>query len=122
VRSLASGSKAVTLTVGMGADTATAWSGEVVAFVADLQRQFGAARTEVLRRRKQRHVDIAGGEWLDFLWETGRCARRRGVWPHLLTLSIAGWRSPALLPPRWIINAMNSGARVFMANFDAARL
>jgi malate synthase len=90
-------------------------------FVAELQHRFGGRRTELLERRAQRRRRLREGELLDFLPETREI--REGEW------SVAA--RPADLSRRWVeitgptdrkmvINALNSGADVFMADFEDA--
>ncbi len=90
-------------------------------FVAELQHRFGGRRAELLERRAQRRRRLREGELLDFLPETREI--REGDW------SVA--ERPAALRRRWVeitgptdrkmvINALNSGADVFMADFEDA--
>ena len=90
-------------------------------FVADLERRFGDRRRELLERRAQRRRRLREGELLDFLPDTREV--RDAEW------SVAA--RPADLRRRWVeitgptdrkmvINAMNSGADVFMADFEDA--
>jgi malate synthase len=96
-------------------------SDEALAFVAALQREFGGRRDELLEARAERQVRLDEGERPDFL-QTTRSVRE------------AEWRvAPA--PPdlrdrrveitgptdrKMVINALNSGARCFMADFEDA--
>src|SRR3979411_350472 len=90
-------------------------------FVAELQRRFGARREELLAARAQRRPRLAAGEMLDFLPETREI--REGAW------QVAP--APPDLQQRWVeitgpterkmtINALNSGADGFMADFEDA--
>jgi len=91
-------------------------------FVAELQRQFGPRRVEVLKRRQARQAEIDAGARLDFLPETA-AIRDDPSWhvaetpPDLQDrrVEITG---PA--EPKMMINALNSGARVFMADLEDA--
>jgi malate synthase len=94
---------------------------EALAFVAALQREFGAERERLLRARAQRRERLGAGGTLDFLSETAE-------------VRAADWRvapPPADLRQRWVeitgptdrkmmINALNSGADGFMADFEDA--
>ncbi len=88
-------------------------------FLADLQRRFGGTRRELLERRRGRHAELAAGGTLDFLPET--VAVRSGDWrvaepaPGLVDrrVEITGPTDRKML-----VNALNSGARVFMADFE----
>ncbi|HEU5434765.1 MAG TPA: malate synthase A, partial [Thermomicrobiales bacterium] len=96
-------------------------SPEALAFVAALQREFNGRRKELLQARAERQERIDAGESLDFLPETA-------------DVRAAGWRAaeaPADLNDRrveitgpcdrkMIINALNSGANVFMADLEDA--
>jgi malate synthase len=92
-----------------------------LAFVARLQREFGATRAALLRRRAERQAELDAGGTLAFLAATR--AVREADW------SVAP--VPKDLERRWVeitgpaerkmvINALNSGADVFMADFEDA--
>ena len=76
----------------------------------------------LLDRRAERRDRLAAGELPDFLPDTrelrdgGLAASRR----RRPTCATAASRSPARSTARWSINALNSGARVFMADFEDA--
>ena len=94
---------------------------DALAFVAALQRQFGPRRQEVLESRKRRRSGLAAGGTLDFLPETA--AIRNGTWsvaeaPADLVDRRVEITGPA--EPKMLINALNSGARVFMADIEDA--
>jgi malate synthase len=94
---------------------------DALAFVAALQRQFGPRRKEVLESRKRRRSGLAAGGTLDFLPETA--AIRNGTWsvadaPADLVDRRVEITGPA--EPKMLINALNSGARVFMADIEDA--
>jgi malate synthase len=93
---------------------------EALAFVAHLQRSFNPVREALLERRAERQVEIDAGATLGLLPETA-AIRLDPAWrvaeppPDLLDrrVEITG---PA--EPKMIINALNSGARAFMADFE----
>ncbi len=94
---------------------------EAIAFVADLERRFRDERQALLRRRALRHAEIAAGELPGFLPETAEV--RAGAWrvaaaPADLDDRRVEITGPA--EPKMMINALNSGARVFMADFEDA--
>jgi malate synthase len=100
---------------------ATVLTPEALDFVAKLHRAFDARRLELLRRREQRQAQLTAGKLPDFLPETAEI--RAGTWraapipPDLLD------RRVELTGPvdrKMIINALNSGAKVFMADFEDA--
>ncbi len=94
---------------------------DALAFVAGLQRRFGPIRDELLRARAERRGRLTAGQSLDFLSETRK-------------LRESDWKvapAPADLQQRWVeitgpterkmaINALNSGADGFMADFEDA--
>jgi malate synthase len=94
---------------------------DALAFLADLERRFRDQRDALLRRRETRHAEIDAGALPGFLPETA-------------DVRAAGWRvaaAPADLDdrrveitgpaePKMMVNALNSGARVFMADFEDA--
>jgi malate synthase len=88
-------------------------------FLARLQREFGPRRDELLAARKQRQARIDGGESLAFLPETA--AVRESEWsvaPAPADLDDRRVEITGPAEPKMIINALNSGARVFMADFE----
>ena len=94
---------------------------EALAFVADLERRFGPTRERLLAARRDRQAAIDAGATLDFRADTA-------------SIRAADWRVPAAPPdlddrrveitgpaePKMMINALNSGARVFMADLEDA--
>jgi malate synthase len=94
---------------------------DALAFVARLQREFGGQRREMLERRWTRQTRLDAGEMPDFLPETSDV--RASEWrvadapPDLddRRVEITG---PA--EPKMMINALNSGAKVFMADLEDA--
>ncbi len=97
---------------------------EAVAFVADLARTFGGTVRELLARRVARQEELdararAGLPILDFLSETKHV--REGQWTCApLPQDIRDRRVEITGPVdrKMIINALNSGAKVFMADFE----
>jgi malate synthase len=94
---------------------------DALAFLAGLQRQFGARREELLAHRQQRYADLAAGGTLDFLAETNYV--REGNWrvadpaPGLVD------RRVEITGPtdrKMTVNALNSGAQVWLADFEDA--
>jgi malate synthase len=94
---------------------------DALAFVAELQREFGPRRLELLQARARRRERLAAGEMLDFL-------------PDTREIRAASWTvapAPSDMQQRWVeitgptdrkmtINALNSGADGFMADFEDA--
>jgi len=94
---------------------------DALEFVADLQREFGARRLDLLDGRIVRQDAITAGGTLDFLPETAQ-------------IRAASWQvappAPGLIDRRveitgptdakMTINALNSGAKVWLADFEDA--
>jgi malate synthase len=90
-------------------------------FVARLQRQFGGRRTDLLRARQERQARIDAGELPAFLDETR--AIREGAWQVAPAPADLQDRRVEITGPvdrKMIINALNSGAKVFLADFEDA--
>ena len=94
---------------------------EALTFIANLHTTFNSTREQLLERRATRQAELDAGEAPDFLPETADV--RNGNWQVAST--------PADLQRRWVeitgpvdrkmmINAFNSGAQVFMADFEDA--
>ncbi len=95
--------------------------GDALAFVAALQREFGARRHELLARRAERQARIGAGELPGFLPETADV--RAGDWrvaPVPAPLRDRRCEITGPVERKMMINALNSGARVFMADFEDA--
>ena len=94
---------------------------EAVAFVAKLQRAFGGRRNELLARRAARQAEFDAGKLPDFLPETR--AVREGAWTCAPVPADIQDRRVEITGPvdrKMIVNALNSGANVFMADFEDA--
>ncbi len=94
---------------------------EAVAFVADLQRKFNGRREELLAARTERQKRLDAGEKPDFLPETAHI--RESDWTVApLPQDILDRRVEITGPVdrKMIINALNCGANVFMADFEDA--
>jgi len=94
---------------------------EALAFVAELQRKFNARREELLANREARKLRIDAGELPDFLPETREV--RESEWTVAPIPNDLEDRRVEITGPvdrKMIINALNSGANVFMADFEDA--
>ncbi len=94
---------------------------QAVALAAKLQRAFGGRRTELLAARARRQADLDAGRLPDFLPETR--AIRDGDWTCApIPADIVDRRVEITGPVdrKMVINALNSGASVFMADFEDA--
>jgi len=88
-------------------------------FLVDLQRRFGPRRSELLAARRARQLRFDAGELPDFLPETA--AIRNADWKVAPIPEVLADRRIEITGPvdrKMIINALNSGARVFMADFE----
>jgi malate synthase len=94
---------------------------DALAFVVELERRFGARRRELLEQRKDVQARIDAGWLPDFLPET-RALRDRewriGPIPEDLQDRRVEITGP--VDRKMVINALNSGASVFMADFEDA--
>jgi malate synthase len=92
---------------------------EAIAFIADLQRNFNARRKSLLEARHERQKRLDAGEKPDFL--PGTRAIREAEWTVApLPADILDRRVEITGPVdrKMIINALNSGAKIFMADFE----
>lgn len=94
-------------------------SESALAFVASLQRRFNARRLDLLAARVERQARFDAGELPDFLAETQ--AIRDGDWSVAPIPDALQDRRIEITGPvdrKMIINALNSDAKVFMADFE----
>jgi malate synthase len=99
--------------------TAEVLTDGALAFVGELHERFGARRRELLRAREERRRRLAAGERLDFLPETREV--REGDWqvrPAPVALQDRRVEITGPTTAKMVINALNSGARGFMADFE----
>ena len=111
----------VELRAAVGPRFADVLSHDALAFVADLHRQFDARRLEALARRAERQKSFDAGITPDFLAETK--AIRDGDWKVAPIPADLLDRRVEITGPvdrKMIVNALNSGAKVFMADFEDA--
>jgi malate synthase len=94
-------------------------SADALAFIARLQREFGATRSALLQRRAERQLELDAGVRPDFLAETR--AVREGDWRVAPVPADLQDRRVEITGPvdrKMMINAFNSGARAFMADLE----
>ena len=94
---------------------------EAVAFVEMLHREFNARRKQLLAARQERKKRLDAGELPDFLPETREI--RESDWTVAPIPNDLLDRRVEITGPvdrKMIINALNSGANVFMADFEDA--
>ena len=96
-------------------------SGEALALVAELQRELGPTREALLAARAERQAEFDAGGLPDFLDATAPV--RQGDWRVAPVPDELADRRVEITGPtdrKMLINALNSGARVFMADFEDA--
>src|SRR5213594_4242088 len=94
---------------------------EALAFLEELVRRFAPRIEEALKNRDQRLRRFAGGEPLDFLADTKSV--RAGTWRVAPIPGDLKRRTVEITGPtdrKMVINALNSGADLFMADFEDA--
>jgi malate synthase len=95
---------------------------DAVAFLATMHRSFEARRRELLAARRARQAAFDAGSLPDFLAETAPI-RDDPTWrvaPAPADLDDRRVEITGPVEPKMMINALNSGARVFMADFEDA--
>lgn len=111
----------VDLVVPMPPGTQRILTAEALGFVADLTRRFTGPVEQLLQRRVQAQAKYDAGHWPDFSDETR--AIREGEWSVATMPDDLRDRRVEITGPvdrKMIINALNSGANVFMADFEDA--
>jgi len=91
-----------------------------LAFVARLHRSFNPRRKELLAARTERQARFDAGELPDFIPDTAHI-RADPTWrvaPTPPDLDDRRVEITGPVEPKMMINALNSGARVFMADFE----
>ncbi|MFI7614014.1 malate synthase A [Nonomuraea terrae] len=94
---------------------------EALDFVATLQREFGPRRLELLEARQARQTELSAGAMLDFLPETKQI--RESDWQVAPPAPGLEDRRVEITGPtdkKMTINALNSGAKVWLADFEDA--
>ena len=95
---------------------------EALGLVAALQRELGARRAELLAARQARQVELSAGGTLDFLAAT-RVIRDDPDWRVAAPAPGLVDRRVEITGPtdrKMTINALNSGAKVWLADFEDA--
>lgn len=117
--STASDPSGIIVTRDTGAAGAAILTGEALSFLAGLHARLEPERQTRLGARRARQARIDAGELPDFLPETR--AIRDGDWTVATIPAALCDRRVEITGPvdrKMIINALNSGARVFMADFE----
>ena len=97
------------------------FSKPALAFVEELHRAFESRRQELLQKRAERYRKLSSGASFEFLPETAKV--RSGDWKVASTPEDLQKRHVEITGPverKMMINAFNSGADVFMADFEDA--
>ncbi|MBI1807257.1 MAG: malate synthase A [Ignavibacteria bacterium] len=96
---------------------------DALRFVAKISRQFSRQRELLLRRRAERQIEIDHGKLPSFLSETKHI--RNSSWAIASVPSELHDRRVEITGPagdtKMVINALNSGANVYMADFEDAQ-
>ena len=99
--------------------TETILTNNAIVFLKELEKNFGKQRKELLQKRVERQEQFDNGERPDFLEETKHI--REGDWkvdPVPEDLQDRRVEITGPVERKMIINALNSGAKVFMADFE----
>ncbi|NUR86192.1 MAG: malate synthase A [Nonomuraea sp.] len=94
---------------------------QALEFIGTLEREFGARRLELLEARQVRQAELSAGGTLDFLPETEQV--REGDWQVAPPAPGLVDRRVEITGPvdrKMTINALNSGAKVWLADFEDA--
>ena len=92
---------------------------EALSFLATLHRKFDATRRELLDRRQIRQKELDAGKLPDFLPETKSI--RESDWSVAPVPNDLQDRRTEITGPtdrKMVINALNSGAKMYMADFE----
>ena len=103
------------------ADVERVLTPEALQFVVDLHHEFSERRQALLQRRTERQAALDRGEMPDFLPETAEI--REAEWqvsPAPADLQDRRVEITGPVERKMMINALNSGAKVFMADFEDA--
>ncbi len=95
---------------------------EALAFIEKLARQFQPTRAQLLAKRAERQKEIDGGANPDFLAATKSIRDDKSWRVASIPADLQDRRTEITGPVdrKMVINALNSGAKVFMADFEDA--
>jgi malate synthase len=111
--------KEITIKAPMGRAEAEILTPPALAFLSALATRFEPARRQLLQRRAERLAELRAGRLFDFLPETAEV--RNSEWqvaPIPRDLEDRRVEITGPVDRKMIINALNSGANVFMADFE----
>lgn len=102
-------------------DCETILTPEALYFIEQLELRFGPRRKELLERRQMRQKEIDNGKLPDFLPETEQIRKKEWrIWPLPKDLQDRRVEITGPTDRKMMINALNSGAKVFMADCEDA--
>jgi malate synthase len=95
---------------------------QALSLIAALQRELGPRRAELLRARARRQAELSAGAQLDFLAATAGIRADRGWRAAAPAAGLTDRRVEITGPTdqKMTINALNSGAKVWLADFEDA--
>jgi len=111
----------IEITAPISAEFARILTPDALGFMATLMRTFGPRREELLRQRALRQAEIDAGALPDFLPATAHI--RQGDWTIAAMPADLQDRRVEITGPvdrKMVINALNSGAKTYMADFEDA--
>ncbi|MCU7919507.1 MAG: malate synthase A [Candidatus Thiodiazotropha sp. (ex Epidulcina cf. delphinae)] len=114
-------SQEIGITAPLGAGYDAILSAEALRFITELERLFGGRRRELLKSRAERQRRLDAGELPDFLQET--TGIRQSAWrvrPAPADLQDRRVEITGPVDRKLLINALNSGAKCFMADLEDA--
>ena len=109
----------VQITGAMTPEYASILTPAALGFLADLHRKFNGRRLELLQRRVARQAELDAGKLPDFLPETRHI--RESDWKVASVPADLQDRRTEITGPtdrKMVINALNSGANMYMADFE----
>jgi malate synthase len=106
----------IEITGGRSSATGAILTAEALDFVASLEREFGSRRSELLEARRRRQEELDAGAMPDF----APAPEDFRVAPAPADLRDRRVEITGPVDRKMMINALNSGARVFMADFEDA--
>ncbi len=101
------------------AEATNIFSPEAMQFISDLHHTFNPRRLELLKNRAKKQEELKVGKYPDFSMDTA--AIRSGSWAVCAAPKDLADRRVEITGPvekKMMINALNSGANVFMADFE----
>src|SRR5437773_1782141 len=114
-------SRDISVLGGVSAGFAEILTGEALDFIANLHRHFEARRQDLLARRAARQKEFDRGELPDFLPDTREIREQEWrVAPQPKDLLDRRVELTGPTDRKMVINALNSGASTFMADFEDA--